>query len=236
MSQELDILGLLEGRVRTFDEQIDEATQRVYGVVLAQVSDLDDPRGLGRVKVTFPWLSTQVSSAWARVATAWAGDNRGTYLLPEIGDEALVAFQQGSLQHPYILGFLWSDAARPPEPTPRLDKRELRSRTGHRIVFTDLAPNQSLAVQSQGGHKIVLDDSASSTTISIADSSGKLSIVLDSRGGKVTIANSAGQVAVSAPAGKLSLDAANIDVHATGVLQLTGDSSVVVTGGTVKIN
>jgi len=236
MSQELDIVGLLEGRVRTFEGELDDAAQRVYGVTLAEVSDLDDPQGLGRVKVTFPWLSEQVDSAWARIATAWAGDNRGTYLLPEVGDEALVAFRHGSLQHPYILGFLWSDTARPPEPTPRADKRELRSRTGHRVVFNDLTANESLTVQSQGGHKIVLDDSAAGTEITITDSGGLLSIVLDTHSGKITISNSVGQIAVSASAGQISLDATNIAVHATGVLRLTGDGSVVVTGGTVKIN
>lgn len=238
MSQELDILGLLEGRVRTFEGEIEDAAQRVYGVALAQVSDVNDPQQLGRVKLTFPWLSEQIDSAWARIATTWAGENRGTYLLPEVGDEALVAFRHGSLEHPYVLGFLWSDTARPPEPTPRRDKRELRSRTGHTLTFDDRAANESLTLKSKSGHTIVLDDSASAPKISITDSGGRLTIVLDVHSGKITISNSVGPIALSAsaPGGQISLDAETIAVHATSSLRLTGDGSVVIKGATVKIN
>jgi uncharacterized protein involved in type VI secretion and phage assembly len=236
MSQELDLLGLMQGRVSTIENELEESQNRVYGVTLAEVTDLDDIKGLGRVKVKFPWLSERVDSAWARIATAWAGGSRGTYLLPEVGDEVVVAFRHGNLKHPYILGFLWSDEDRPPEFTPRLERRELRSKSGHRIVFDDLTGNQSLTLQSQGGHKVVLDDSVASTEISITDSTHNISVVLDSRSGKVTISTNLGQIALSAPAGKISLDAAAVSVHATGTLTLKGDASVVVKGTSVKIN
>jgi uncharacterized protein involved in type VI secretion and phage assembly len=200
------------------------------------VTDLDDPKLLGRVKVKFPWLSEQVDSAWARIATAWAGGTRGTYLLPEVGDEVVVAFRHGQLRHPYILGFLWSDTERPPEVTPRLERRELRSKSGHRLVFDDLTANESLTLQSQGGHKIVLDDSVASTEISITDSSHNLSVVLDTQSGKITIKSTVGTIALSAPAGSISLDAPSIDIHATGSLTLKGDGRVAVNGGVVTIN
>ena len=236
MSQELDLLGLMQGRVSTIEDELEQSQDRVYGVTLAEVTDLDDIKGLGRVKVKFPWLSERVDSAWARIATAWAGGSRGTYLLPEVGDEVVVAFRHGNLKHPYILGFLWSDEDRPPEFTPRLERRELRSKSGHRIVFDDLTANQSLTLQSQGGHKVVLDDSVASTEISITDSTHNLSIVLDSHSGKVTISTNLGQIALSAPAGKISLEAAAVSVHAKGTLTLKGDASVVVNGKSVKIN
>jgi uncharacterized protein involved in type VI secretion and phage assembly len=236
MTQELDLLGLLHGRVSTLEDEVEEGQQRVYGVTLGEVTDLDDPMGIGRVKVKFPWLSEKVDSAWARIATAWAGGSRGTYLLPEVGDEVVVAFRHGNLMHPYILGFLWSETERPPEFTPRLERRELRSKSGHRIVFDDLIANESLTLQSQGGHKIVLDDSAVSTQIAISDSSHNLSILVDTQSGKITISSRLGQIALSAPAGRISLDAAAIDIHATGRLTLKGDGTVAVNGATVTIN
>lgn len=236
MTQELDLIGLLHGRVRLLEDDLESTQQRVYGVTLAEVTDLDDPKGLGRVQVKFPWLSEQIDSGWARIATAWAGGSRGTYLLPEVGDEVVVAFRHGNLKHPYILGFMWSDTDRPPEVSPRLERRELKSKSGHRIVFDDLTANQALTLQSQGGHKIVLDDAAAGARISIQDSGHSLSIVIDTQSGKISIASKAGQVEVSAPVGKISLDATAIDVHAKGVLNLKGESSVVITGGTVKIN
>ena len=236
MSQELDLLGLLHGRVGTLEDEVDNTRERVYGVTLAQVTSLDDLKGLGRVQVSFPWLSSSVNSAWARIATAWAGGSRGTYLLPEVGDEVVVAFRHGDLRHPYILGFVWSDTDRPPEFTPELQRRELRSKTGHGIVFDDFTGMESLTFESQGGHEIVLDDTAGAMKISITDSSDTLSIVLDTITGKISITTDVGQISLSAPAGQISLDAAAINVHATGMLTLKGDASVVVNGASVKIN
>src|SRR4051812_47348667 len=158
MAQELDLLGLLQGRVSTIEDEVDATQQRVYGVTLAEVTDLDDLKGLGRVKVKFPWLSGRVESGWARIATGWAGGMRGTYLLPEVGDEVVVAFRHGSLRDPYILGFLWSDTERPPQSSPRLKRSELRSKSGHRVVFDDLSGSQALTLRSQGGHRVLLDD------------------------------------------------------------------------------
>jgi phage baseplate assembly protein gpV len=236
MGQELDLLGLLHGRVSTLEDELDECQQRAYGLTLGEVTDLDDPKFIGRVKVKFPWLSTQVESAWARIATAWAGGTRGTYLLPEVGDEVVVAFLHGNLKYPYILGFLWSDEDRPPETTPRLERRELRSKSGHRIVFDDLSAMESLTLESQGGHKIVLDDSAAAREIKIEDSSKNLSIVLDTDSGNISVSSKLGNLDISAPVGSISLGAANIDIRAKGTLQLKGESSVVVTGGTVRLN
>ena len=236
MTQELDLLGLLEGRVGSVENELERSQQRVYGVTLGQVTDVDDPKFIGRVKVKFPWLSNQIDSAWARIATAWAGNTRGTYLIPEVGDEVLCAFEHGDLRRPYIVGFLWSDTVRPPEVTPRLGKSELRSKSGHKLVFDDLAGMQSLTIESQAGHKIVLDESVGSTQVSITDLSKNLSIVIDTTSGKISITSKVGQIELSATAGKISLDATAIDVHASGALNLSGDGAVVIKGATVKIN
>jgi len=148
MSQELDLLGLLEGRVKSVENEVEGTRQRVYGVTLATVTSLIDPKFLGRVQVSMPWLSAQVNSAWARIATAWAGGSRGTYLLPEVGDEVLVAFRHGDLKHPYIIGFLWNDTDRPPEATPLIERRQLKSKSGHTITFDDFTGLQGLTLES----------------------------------------------------------------------------------------
>jgi uncharacterized protein involved in type VI secretion and phage assembly len=236
MTQELDLRGLLEGRVKSVEEEVEGTRQRVYGLTLGTVKSLRDPKFLGRAQVSFPWLSSSVDSAWAPIATAWAGRNRGTYLLPEVGDNVVVAFLHGDLKHPYIVGFVWDDDNRPPETSPDLDRRDLKSKSGHKLVFDDFTGRQSLTLQSQGGHTVKLDDTAGAMKISISDSAQQLSIVLDSVTGKVTVSSTSGEIALSAPAGRISLNAANIDIHATGSLSLKGDGAVSVTGAVVKIN
>jgi uncharacterized protein involved in type VI secretion and phage assembly len=104
-------------------------------VTLGVVTDTDDPAGLGRVQVRFPWMSEDVPSAWARVARPGPA-RRGTYLLPEVEDEALVAFQHGDLRFPVVLGFLWSEKASPPERSPLLERRALVSKRGNTLCST----------------------------------------------------------------------------------------------------
>jgi phage protein D len=92
------------------------------GPVVAQVSDAKDPLEQARVKLTFPWLSDTYVSDWARTVQPGAGKDRGALVLPEVGDEVLVLFEQGDIRRPYVLGGLYNgvDTARP-------DRRQLRS-------------------------------------------------------------------------------------------------------------
>ena len=79
-----------------------------HGIVIGLVSDAADPEQAGRVKVTFPWLSEDYVSAWARTVQAGAGKDRGWQVLPEVGDEVLVAFEQGDFRRPTVIGGLFN--------------------------------------------------------------------------------------------------------------------------------
>jgi type VI secretion system secreted protein VgrG len=75
----------------------------------------------GRVKVKFMWdpaADSTDTSCWARVATPWAGQNWGTIWIPRIGQEVLVAFENGDVDHPYVLGSLWNPDQMPPYTLP----------------------------------------------------------------------------------------------------------------------
>src|SRR5215472_353851 len=89
-------------------------SDRIYGVVVGIVTNNQDPDGMGRVKVKFPWLSDQDESWWARIATVMAGSSRGSYFLPEVNDEVMVAFEHGDVRFPYVLGALWNGKDSPP--------------------------------------------------------------------------------------------------------------------------
>src|SRR5262249_14595935 len=85
------------------------------GVVPAIVTNNNDPKGMGRVKVKFPWIDVDLESNWARVAAVGAGNNRGLFWLPEVNDEVLVAFEHGDFNQPYIVGNLWNGKDKTPE-------------------------------------------------------------------------------------------------------------------------
>src|SRR4029450_1982722 len=69
--------------------------QRLYGVYPAQVTDIKDPDGQGRVKVKLPWSPDANGGyeVWARLAVLMAGQNRGTWFIPDPNDEVLIMFE-----------------------------------------------------------------------------------------------------------------------------------------------
>src|SRR5512140_3404016 len=79
---------------------------RWYGCHVAQVTDIKDPDGQGRVKVTLPWSADADGGryeAWARLATLMAGNNRGAWFVPDVNDEVLVVFEGGDPRRPYVV-------------------------------------------------------------------------------------------------------------------------------------
>ena len=131
----------------------EDRTARFYGVTIAMVTNIKDDDGLGRVKVKFPWLTDDDESPWARVMTPMAGDDRGFYFLPEVDDEVLVAFEHGDMAFPYILGSLWNGKDKPPEKNDdgENNKRFIKSRSGHMIIFDDTEDKEKFIIQDKSG-------------------------------------------------------------------------------------
>jgi phage protein D len=96
--------------------------EKFYGVYVAKVleapatgTDPDPASALGaRVKVTFPWLSDLNESGWARVVSPAAGAGSGIYFMPGVGESVIVAFQDGDISLPVVIGSVWDGPARQP--------------------------------------------------------------------------------------------------------------------------
>lgn len=187
---------------------------RWFGVYPAIVSDNNDPEGIGRVKVTLPWAPDTGGDkydAWARVATLMAGNNRGSWFIPDTGDEVLVAFEGGDPRRPYVVGALWNGQDKPPESMDgggRNDKKVLRSRNGVKITLDDKDGQEKFIAETPGGQKLTLKDGPGS--IELTDSNGN-SIKMEPSG--ITLTTSA----------SLTINASTMTVNA---------SSVTVTGAT----
>jgi len=199
-----------------------EAGGSIAGVAVGIVKANDDPEGLGRVKLSLPWRQPDFVSDWARVLAPMAGNDRGAYFIPEVGDEVLVGFDRNDIRYPYVLGSLWSDTDKPPEANANgeNDIRMVKSRKGHFLKFDDAAAKGVITIQLSDGKKIEIDDDG----IRITDQQNAIEI--DSRGGSITI-----QAAAS-----LSLKAPQISIEASGKLELKGGGSLSASAGVVRIN
>lgn len=232
---ELDLQGLLSGRVGLVRAAADEGRPRIDGVTLGVVTDVDDPLHLARVKVKLPWLADQVESGWAQVASPWAGSRRGAYLVPEVDDQVVVAFRHGDVRHPIVLGCYWTASAPPPEADPRLERRGLTSASGHAIVLDDTPGAGQVTVQTANGTALTLDDTGAGR-VTVGNQDGTVQIVLDLATGAITLSSSQGNISLSAPAGKVSVQAAAFEVQSTGPLQLQSSATVSVKGALVQLN
>src|SRR6185295_12846176 len=138
-----------------------EAGGYVKGVAVALVTQNNDDEKLCRVKVRYPWHDKPRESYWARLATPMAGKDRGLMLIPEVGDEVLVAFEREDLRFPCVLGALWNGQDKPPRDRAngdgKNDKRILQSRKKHYLLFDDGARG-AVELVHEKGRKIVLDD------------------------------------------------------------------------------
>lgn len=196
----------------------------IRGVAVGIVTDNEDPKDLGRVKLRFPWRDADDESHWARIATEMAGTEYGTYFLPEIDDEVLVAFENGDVHRPFVIGALWNGTQKPPQTNDdgKNDIREIRSRSDHTIAFDD-ADDGSITIRTTDGNEIVIDDSGTSETIRICDEKADNSITLDSESGTVEI-NAKSELSLSAST--ISLDGNSIELSGTKGLTISGNGPI----------
>ncbi|HEY0173718.1 MAG TPA: phage baseplate assembly protein V [Pyrinomonadaceae bacterium] len=201
-------------------EQLVTAAERarLYGAYPATVTDIKDPDSQGRVKVRLPWSPDNEGGGydvWARLATLMAGAGRGTWFVPDVGDEVLVVFEGGDARRPYVVGSLWNGKDSPPE---QMDgagnnyKKSITSRRDIRITLDDTEGGETLTLKTPGGQTIEMKDGGIS--IEIKDASGN-SVKLEPSGITVTAAAqvkvqcatmevSAGMVTVNAGMSKFS--------------------------------
>ncbi len=133
----------------------------INGVVVGLVTKVD----VGKIKVNFPWLDDNHETDWIRIATMMSGNDRGSFFMPELNDEVLVAFDQGNPRIPYVVGYLWNGKDAPPGQDVR--DRRITSLNKHSIRFLDSTPSGG----SMGA--IVIEDAHQNC---ITMSNGKISI------------------------------------------------------------
>jgi phage protein D/phage baseplate assembly protein gpV len=206
----------------------------IFGLVIAQVTAVNDPEKLGRVKLRFPWLSDTYESDWARVLQIGAGPKRGAMILPEVDDEVLVGFEQGDIRWPYVLGGLYNGVDKPKDDpklidsgTGKVDRRWFMSRKGHTLRFDD-ASSGGIVIETGDG-KQVLSLDAGSPRIHISSSGD---IVIEG-GAKVTITADS-DLSIEAK-NSLALKAPRVSVAGESEVAVKSSAAVSVEGATVNV-
>ena len=174
----------------------------INGVLIGIIIDNKDPEKLGRVKVKYPLLEQTLESDWVRKVSFMTGNGYGGYFLPEIGDEVLLSFQFGDINHPFVIGALWNGVDKPPQTNEdgQNNIREIKSRSGHIIKFND-----------KGGEE----------TIEIVDKSAQNSLTISTKDNTIMI-RAAKDINIKAPKGTVTIEGHDIAIQATNSLKANG--------------
>lgn len=214
-----------------------------------------DPLKMNRVRVRYPWQGqTEDPTPWIRIALPMASDGSGFNFLPQIGDEAIVNYENGNIEKPYVEGMLYkrAEAEEEEESTvPYAYKRDtarvISSVNGHSIVFSDPPASTDAIMGISPAWKTIrsffptilkgdLPDSFKKAMggieftdehglYSISMSSNKRAISIDSPLGKVDI-NAFTGITISAPNGNVRIEGKNIDIVAGNNLSISSGNNI----------
>jgi uncharacterized protein involved in type VI secretion and phage assembly len=215
----LDLLEALGARSADGD-------RRTFGVVVCTVIDNVDLTSLGRVQINVPFLPGFMP--WARVAVPMTGTMCGTYFIPQVGDEVLVAFHHGDIHEAYVIGSLWNMTDRPPSalPTDPVTKRIIKTPLGQQVVFDDTL--QSVTITNTTQQTMALQ----AAQAQLATAGGTASVTLDIAG-NVTIQ---GAVSLSLKAPSITIEGETITINGSATATLKGGAACTIQGGVVNIN
>ena len=178
-----DILDVIEGRY--------------FGKYRGRVTDNNDPTGRGRLQVLVPAVMGE-EAVWSLPCMPYAGNNMGTYLMPEIDTGVWVEFEAGNPSYPIWVGCFWGDGQAP-----------------HDAAGSDASPPLKI-VRTKEGLMITLNDAE--RVISVSDADGSNVVSIDAQQGKVTVRGTT-KVVIDAPQIELVENASHALVFGDSLVQ-----------------
>ncbi|SHN76044.1 phage baseplate assembly protein V [Desulfitobacterium chlororespirans] len=236
-----------------------QTKETMSGVILAKVTNINDPEKLGRVKCQFITKNDEALELdWAYVMTPFSGKECGFYFIPNVEDTVLVAFENGDIYRPYIIGSLWGNLAKPPGAVNEGKNETYMIKTPNKstLEFSDVQGKEKISLTTPKERKIILDDEGK--TIEITDGKNTLSmnengevkltckqklIIEVGSAAKITIDGTAGSIKIEGKQA-INLESAQVEVKATANATIKANAQVsiessgmtMVKGSMLKLN
>jgi Rhs element Vgr protein len=216
----------------------------IHGLQIGIVKHLaTDPDGDDRILVKIPTIDNNAEGTWVRVASLDAGNTRGAFFRPEIGDEVIVGFINDDPRHGIMLGMLNSSAK--PAPLQASDDNNEKgffTRSKMRIHFND--STKTITIDTPAGNSIQLDEAG--TKIEIKDQNNN-KVTMNTSGISVespqNIEIKAGVNLTLSAGATLSIGGVSLSVKADGNCEIQGAMTKLsasgiteISGSLVKIN
>ena len=199
----------------------------IHGLQVGIVTDLVDPDGEDRVQIKCPIIDNNSDGIWARIASLDAGEKRGIFFRPEIGDEVIVGFINDNPNYAIVLGML-NSSAKPAPLTASNDNPEKGFITRSEIKFVFNDQKKSVVLETPGGKKITVDDDAGE--IKLEDENSNV-IKMNADGIKM---ESNGKISLKA-AQDLTIEGMNVSIKASAQFKGEGSAGAEISTSAVAI-
>lgn len=229
----------------------DTGDNRIFGVVIGQVTRNYDKDMPGRVCVSIPTRDTGLNELkWARVAMPYGGSSWGQYFLPEVGDQVLVTFEQGNIEKPYIIGCIPKDRDRILSRSVDMANqyKKITTKNGNTIYFEDNkvgegAKDKIQIYTSTNEHRIELDNELHRIVISDKDDRNK--VVMKTQTGQMEIqaekkltirVGETIELILNGNNGVIQIKSSKLKVEATSTVNVNSNGSAVVQAGNISVS
>ena len=213
------------------DMMTDEDHKQPYILIGTVISNYN-PLKPASVKVSLSGKPVGMGiTAWAKVAMPSAADGSGIYSLPNVGDEVVVAFLEGEIDMPIVIGSLYGGTKLPPAEvmTPFNNVKMIRTNSGNMLKIDDL---QGIKLVSSANQSLELNDSQLS--VSLNDSTGQTGININN--GSVSVKGLSG-INIKSGACEISIDGSGQNVTIKGMsINIEAMQNLVLKGMQVSIS
>lgn len=222
---------------------------------VAFVAQYTDPEGLGRIRVRYPWQhKDDDASPWIRVTLPYATSGGCVNFMPSEGDEVMIGYEHGNIDHPYAMGYLvapfvksnWGDSL----PFDHWGgKHGIKVKTGHHLIFNDGANIAPLFAEMFGPFSFLRsviparvfkdwgDDGNTPDCgggFELSDRYGFYKITGSTEDRNITISSPMGTVnmnafqgiTISAPTGDVKITGKNVTISAANKLNITSGTTI----------
>lgn len=218
--------------------QADNHWAATQGLFTAKVKQIEkDPKELFRVLVEFPGFEGKTPAVWARLAHAYAGNQYGCFVIPEVGDEVIVGFVNNNPKDVVVIGSVYSSKLPPTQKIEKENKiKGFYSKAQIKIEINE--EDKSLLLSTPDGNTILLHDKDKKIVLEDQHSN---TFTMHKDGIDIV---SAKNINIKAPQGDINMQANNVNtkcnvahkVEASTQVEIKSSGTAVLKGSIVQIN
>lgn len=223
---------------------------RIFGVMTGIVAKNYDKDMPGRICVSIPVRSDGGNELkWARMVMPSSGKEWGHYFIPEIGDQVLLAFDQGNIEKPFVIGCIPTDSNR--FLTQSFDEKnrykKIITKNGNSIIFEDNPEGDGEKdrieiVTAKGKHSVTIDNEKNEILVSDKEGTNKIHMKTEAgqmeiKAAKKLVINVGDNIKLimNSASGTIKVECDKFDVKAGNGIIMESNSQAKLTGANITL-